>query len=59
MILGMFFKFQEYRFRLALTMALGLGFFASTAGAATNAVPVTGIKLNDYLQQVMQRNESV
>ena len=59
MISGMFCQFQKYRFRLALTLALGLVFAAFGAGAATNAVLTTGIKLNDYLQQVMQRNESV
>ncbi len=59
MISGMFLTFQEYRFQLALTLALGLVFAAFGAGAETNAVPITGIKLNDYLQQVMEHNESV
>jgi hypothetical protein len=59
MISGMFFKFQEYQFRLALTLALGLVFAVFVADAETNADPITGIKLNDYLQLVMEHNESV
>ena len=59
MISGLNLKFRQSRFWLALAMAVELSFFTSAAGADTNDVPVTGIKLNDYLQQVMEHNESV
>lgn len=59
MISGLNLKFRQSRFWLALAMAVELGFFTSAAGADTNDIPVTGIKLNDYLQQVMEHNESV
>ena len=59
MISGLNLKFRQSRFWFALAMAVELSFFTSAAGADTNDIPVTGIKLNDYLQQVMEHNESV
>lgn len=44
---------------LVFAFVVGGGWGVSKISAATNAVPVIGIKLNDYLAQVMQHNESV